>query len=187
LTNKKQQNNNQVLVSETTAGQENEKVPVNSVPIDKTPADVGFNFTKPKRTVTKIFLHCSDNSNPKWGIPELQILHNQNTNGDGIQYHYFIDRAGKIHNTRELERHPIMAQENNNTNSIAICVHGGQHGNDFKDIQMKQLQSLCKAINEAYNGIPFRGHCEVSKKGKACPVFDYKSVLKLNGKGYINR
>lgn len=31
------------LVTEATAGKENEKVPVNSTPIDKTPADVGFN------------------------------------------------------------------------------------------------------------------------------------------------
>ena len=31
------------IVSEATAGKEFEKVPVNSVPIDKTPADVGFN------------------------------------------------------------------------------------------------------------------------------------------------
>ena len=43
MTFEKQENNNQALVIKATAGLENEKVPVSSVPTNKTPADVGFN------------------------------------------------------------------------------------------------------------------------------------------------
>jgi uncharacterized protein YcbK (DUF882 family) len=46
LTNKKQVNKQDMLVIKASAGKEIEKVPVNSVPIDKTPADVGFNQTQ---------------------------------------------------------------------------------------------------------------------------------------------
>jgi len=139
-----------------------------------------FDFIKPKRKVTKVFIHCSANSNPKWGITELGILHKND-----IEYHYFIDRDGVIHNTRSLERHPKAAQENNNTNSIAICLHGGKKYADFKPIQYEQLKILCNAINVAYKDIPFRGHIEVSNKGKTCPNFDYKGVLGINNEGRL--
>ena len=40
------------------------------------------------------------------------------------------------------------------------------------------------AINKAYNGrVSFHGHCEVSLK--ACPVFDYREVLKLDRYGTL--
>ena len=46
MTFEKAQNNNASLVIKTAVGKETEKVPINSVPIDKTPTDVGFNQTQ---------------------------------------------------------------------------------------------------------------------------------------------
>jgi hypothetical protein len=42
------------------------------------------------------------------------------------------------------------------------------------------------AIKDSYDiPIRFRGHKEVA--AKACPVFDYKKVLKLNKNGYMSQ
>ena len=55
---------------------------------------------------------------------------------------------------------------------------------DFTLNQFEATQKLCKKINDAYGGrITFHGHCEVS--AKACPVFDYKSILSLDAIGHM--
>lgn len=142
-----------------------------------------LNFVKPTREVNRVFIHCSANSNPRWGMRELEILHIERGFGE-IGYHYFIDRAGKISNGRSLEKNPV-AQAGHNKHTIAICVHGGAKNiDDFLPAQLKKLKELCNTINKAYNGnITFHGHCEVSTK--PCPVFDYKKVLNLDEKGKI--
>lgn len=141
-------------------------------------------FIKPKRQVKKVFLHCSANSNPNWGIEELKKSHLARGFSD-IGYHFFIDFNGTIHKGRDLEIVP-SAQKNYNTNSIAICLHGGLNSkDDFKDIQLNECKELCYQINDAYqNNITFHGHCEV-ETSKDCPVFDYKKLLSLNEQGYI--
>ncbi len=138
-------------------------------------------FIKPARQVNRVFIHCSANSNPRWGMQELEILHIQRGFGE-IGYHYFLDRAGQVLTGRSLEKHPV-AQAGHNANTIAICVHGGfKNVDDFLPMQLKKLKELCEAINKAYNSnITFHGHCEVSTK--PCPVFDYKKVLSLDENG----
>jgi len=138
-----------------------------------------FAFKKPKRLVNRVFIHCSANSNPKWGMKELEILHKER-GFKTIGYHYFIDRKGNIFNGRLLEIDP-EAQAGHNKNTIAICVHGGKNDkNDFVEEQFRSLKIICDAINTIYqNNVSFHGHCEVSTK--ACPVFDYKKVLGLDG------
>lgn len=144
--------------------------------------DINF-IKKPNRKVSRVFLHCSANSNAKWGIEDLKASHISRGFSD-IGYHFFIDFAGKIFIGRSLETNPA-AQVGHNTGTIAICLHGGQDSKaDFKIEQYHILKSLCKQICEAYNNqITFHGHCEVSAKD--CPVFDYKEVLSLDEKGYI--
>ncbi len=177
MTNEKEQNNNQALVIKATAGQENEKVPVNSVPIDKTPADVGFQ--KPQRKISKVFIHCSDSDNQTHDNIQTMREWHIARGFDDVGYHYFIRKSGQIENGRPIENVPA-AQEGHNTGSIAICVSGSK---EYTNQSMEALKMLCIAINKAYNGkITFHGHCEVSSK--TCPVFDYKRVLKLNN-GYL--
>ena len=44
------------------------------------------------------------------------------------------------------------------------------------------LQRLCKHFNSMYPyELIFKGHIEFAKK--ACPVFDFKKILKLDDKG----
>jgi len=194
LTFEKAQNNNASLVIETAVGKEIEKVSINSVPIDKTPTDVGFQFTKPKRNVVQCFIHCSASSNPKHdNIQTIQAWHLARGFNE-VGYHYFIRKDGTLEAGRSIEKIPAAQKEsitrNNikiggNTGTIAICLHGGGGTppvNDFTQAQYNTIKNLCNQINSAYNGnITFHGHCEVANK--VCPVFDYKKVLGLvNGK-----
>ena len=139
-------------------------------------------FIKPKRTVNRVFLHCSASDNVQHDNVKTITEWHLKRGFSGIGYHYFISKDGKIHTGRNIEVKPA-AQEENNTGSIAICLHGLDIAK-FTQAQFKSLKSLCKQINIAYSGdITFHGHCEVANK--ACPVFDYKDVLTLNAKGYM--
>lgn len=190
----KKRNHKFQLVNETMARAENEKVPVNSVPIDKTLANVGFQ--KPKRKVTQCFIHCSADSNSKNDDVSVMARWHLQRGFAEVGYHYFIKKDGTLQEGRNIEEIPAAQNEfktingikiGGNTNTIAICLHGGGGNppiNDFTQEQYKTLKNLCKSINNAYNGkITFHGHCEVSSK--ACPVFDYKSVLELNTEGLL--
>ena len=48
---------------------------------------------------------------------------------------------------------------------------------------MYTLRRLCREIDDAYDVMRFRGHREVSYK--ACPVFDYQTILGLDAEGYM--
>jgi len=134
-------------------------------------------FKKPNRFVNRVFLHCSASDNPKHDNVKTMTEWHLQRGFSTIGYHYFISKDGMIHTGRNIEVKPA-AQEGHNTGTIAICLHGLEK-DKFTQAQFQSLKSLCKQINDAYKGkITFHGHCEVSNK--ACPVFDYKSILGLN-------
>lgn len=136
-------------------------------------------FSKPKRNVHTVFLHCSASDNPLHdNIKTIRNWHLKRGFA-GIGYHYYISKDGEIHKGRDLERTPA-AQKGHNTGSIAICL-GGLY--DFTDKQFNSLKKLCFEINGSYAKIRFRGHREVANK--LCPVYDYKQILNLDEKGYI--
>lgn len=133
---------------------------------------------RPRRKVTKVFIHCTASNNSKLHGTELlkEVGRWHLARGfKEIGYHYLIDMAGRIMEGRDLEKIPA-AQKGHNTGSIAICVHGLSH---FTQDSMDALVALCRAINKAYpEGLTFHGHCEV-EPNKTCPVFDYKKLLEL--------
>lgn len=132
-------------------------------------------FKKPKRAVSKVFIHCSAASRVTVDAKEVDLWHKQN-GWAGIGYHFFIKTDGTLEKGRDLERIPT-AQSGHNTGSIAICLNG-LLVSDFTEAQFNTLRALCKEIDNEYKKkITFHGHCEVSPK--TCPVFDYKKVLKL--------
>jgi len=139
-------------------------------------------FTKPKRPVSRVFIHCSasDALGPAYkGVELVKTIdswHRARGFND-IGYHYVIDKAGTLMIGRGLERAPA-AQEGHNSGTIAICVHGLDVSR-FTVEALTSLLSLCKEINTAYNGsITFHGHREVAPK--TCPVFPYDKVLGLD-------
>jgi len=139
-------------------------------------------FTKPKREIDRVFLHCSASPNPEHGDVEIiRAWHHQRGWSD-IGYHYFIPFEGELQVGRDIEKTPA-AQKGHNTGTIAICLHG-LYKHNFTLNQFETLQKLCKQINIEYDGnITFHGHCEVSTK--TCPVFEYKAVLELDPSGHI--
>lgn len=146
---------------------------------------MAISFIKPKRLVTRIFLHCT-----AYGHGDLmgKALLDAVTSWHKVRgfrttgYHYIIDRNGELIPTyRSLEDIPA-AQEGNNTGTIAICLDGLKQS-DFNEKQFATLRELANEIDSAYNGlVHYHGHCEVANK--ECPVFDYKKVLNLNPKGF---
>jgi len=144
-----------------------------------------FEFKVPVRKVTKVFLHCSASDNPKHDNPEtIDNWHRSPSIGfREIGYHFFINQKGEIFRGRDQELIPA-AQRGHNTNSLAICCSGLSR---FSDAQMNALKDFCRDIYEEYlkTGvkISFHGHCEV-EPNKTCPVYDYKTLLKLNKRGF---
>jgi len=140
-------------------------------------------FTKPKREITKVFLHCSASNRPTHdNVEVIRSWHKQRGWSD-IGYHFFIRADGTIEKGRDLESKPA-AQKGHNTGSIAICLHG-LYPQDFTVNQYDSVYGLCQAIDLAYDDrrISFHGHCEVSVK--PCPVFDYRTVLNLDNLGLM--
>lgn len=143
-----------------------------------------ISFTKPSREIHSVFLHCSASDNPTHdSVSTMQSWHIKRGFSE-IGYHFFISKDGVIHNGRDLDKIPA-AQKNNNTGSIAICLHG-LNKDKFTKNQLESVTNLCNAIDTSYGNkkIRFRGHCEVSSK--SCPVFDYKTTLQLDEQGHIN-
>ena len=139
-------------------------------------------FKKPKRRVERVFLHCSASDVPAHdNVATIRRWHKDRGFSD-IGYHFFIHKNGKISKGRDIEKSPA-AQKGNNKNTIAICLHGLLK-EKFTKAQYKAVGKLCKEINDSYfKNISFHGHKEVS--AKACPVFDYKKVLKLDKYGSL--
>jgi N-acetylmuramoyl-L-alanine amidase len=142
-----------------------------------------FTFIKPKRKVARVFLHCSASDNPAHDDVSVMRKWHLEKGWADVGYHYFIKKDGTVQKGRNLELTP-SAQKGYNTNSIAICLHGLDKSK-FTPEQFKALRIMCFNFNFKYQGkITFHGHCEVS--AKACPVFDYKKVLELDDKGFMN-
>lgn len=139
-------------------------------------------FQKPKRQVTRVFIHCSASDNPQHdNVETIDSWHKKN-GWVGIGYHLYIDKAGIVHKGRDMEKTPA-AQVGHNTGTIAICLGGLIK---FTNEQMDALKALCAEINKAYDGnITFHGHREVAKN-KTCPCFNYQKILKLSSAGYLS-
>jgi hypothetical protein len=129
--------------------------------------------------VRKVFLHCSASDNPLHDDVSVIRQWHLDKGWADVGYHYFITKGGVIQPGRPLEEVPA-AQQGYNTNTLAICLHGLE-ADKFTEAQFIALRQLCSAIKSQYDHITFHGHCEVSTK--ACPVFNYKEVLKLDAQG----
>jgi len=136
-------------------------------------------FTKPRRIVSNVFVHCSASDKPEDDDVAVITAWHLARGFSTIGYHFFIHKDGEVEAGRNIELAPA-AQQGHNTGSIAICVHGLE---DFTDESLESLRKLCEVINIAYDKrLTFHGHCEVNPN-KTCPVYDYKKVLNLDSAG----
>lgn len=137
-------------------------------------------FSPPKRTINRVFLHCSDSDRPEHDdVSVIRKWHLARGFRD-VGYHMFLPFDGTIQTGRPLEVAPA-AQAGHNAGSIAICL-AGRHA--FTEQQFDALRDLCRSIHLAIPDATFHGHCEVNKQ-KSCPVFDYRAVLRLDASGHF--
>lgn len=137
-------------------------------------------FHKPRRKVDRVFLHCTASDNPVDDNIEVIRQWHRLQGFDDVGYHFMIHKDGRLSYGRSLELTPA-AQRGHNVRTISICLHGYKVEN-FSPAQFATLQTLAGQIHHAYYGrVSFHGHCEVSEK--ACPIFDYRQVLKLDRYG----
>lgn len=139
-------------------------------------------FKKPKRPVTRVYLHCSASDNPDHDNVATMDAWHKARGWFGCGYQLFCRKDGSSEVGRSMEKTPA-AQKGHNRGSIAICLHGLTL-NKFTAAQKNWLIDVCNQINSAYGGdVTFHGHCEVANK--SCPVIDYKSILKLDDAGNL--
>lgn len=135
-------------------------------------------------------MHCTASSNPSHDDARIIDKWHRDRGWNGIGYHYFIKRNGELQIGRDVDLTPA-AQAPYNHNTIAIVMHGGEeisrnpykYADDFTAEQRFTLVQLCTRLHSLYPMATFHGHCEVAPK--ACPVYDYKSILKLDSGGRI--
>ncbi|MCP4900061.1 MAG: N-acetylmuramoyl-L-alanine amidase [bacterium] len=138
---------------------------------------------KPKRRVSKVFIHCSD-SNYKThdNVATIRKWHVKENGWPYVGYHWIITRNGVIHDGRPLRLIPA-AQAPHNTGSLAFCVTGRDW---FTAEQMAAALHLCLKLDDLYShAVTFHGHKEVANK--LCPVFKYRAVLALDESGHMRR
>lgn len=111
--------------------------------------------------------------------------------GDGLMYHYKIDRNGNIYQTRELTD-CVWACSNANDISINICVDGDFTQQEPTTAQLKSLQSLLKSLCTEHPEFPadqkgVYGHSELRDYGNqtACPGSLLHSVIEFRDTGKI--
>ena len=137
-------------------------------------------FTPPKRHIDRVFIHCSASDRPEHDDIRVIYQWHRARGFTDVGYHYFITADGTIQPGRPLQKIPA-AQQGNNTGTIAICLHGLTR---FTPEQFDSLRELCTSIRLAIPDVTFHGHCEVDK-GKDCPVFDFRAVLRLDALGQM--
>jgi N-acetylmuramoyl-L-alanine amidase len=142
-------------------------------------------FLKPRRTIKRVFIHCSaTNLATHDDISVIRKWHTspkpEGRGWNDVGYHGFIKSNGLYQQGRDVSLTPA-AQLGNNLETIAICLHG-LNKEDFTPAQFATLIDFCNYVNTIYHGtVTFHGHCEVSDK--ACPVFNYKDLLRLDEHG----
>ena len=139
-------------------------------------------FRKPKRKVNRVFIHCSASDVPSHDNVEVIRQWHLARGFDDIAYHFFVHKNGTISRGRDLEKTPA-SQHGQNVGTLAICLHG-YRVEKFTKAQVKALQDISLYIHKIYyERVSFHGHKEVAHK--ACPIIDYRRILKLDRYGSL--
>ena len=129
------------------------------------------------REINLIVIHCSaTRSNQRFTVERLRECHNARFHNKGIGYHYYIERDGSLHQTRD-ESEIGMHALHYNAHSIGICYEGGLdergHAADTRTpAQRETLITLLRSLKARYPNAIIKGHNELKGVHKDCPSFD---------------
>ena len=136
------------------------------------------------RKIDKIILHCSATPEGKdYTVAQIDQWHRARGFA-GIGYHYVIDRYGKVHSGRSVEKAGAHCK-GQNANSIGLCYIGGvaADGKTPKDTrtaaQRETMKNFVLQLLKENPGATVHGHYEYA--AKACPSFDVAAWLKEIG------
>ncbi len=140
------------------------------------------------RTINLIVIHCSATRADRC-LTEHDLRTNHVRRGmDGIGYHFYIRKDGRIVSTRPPE-FPGQHTRGHNLHSIGVCYEGGiapdgQPADTRTEWQRHSLKVLVRALLMDYPGCRICGHRDLStdrnQNGqiepeewvKQCPCFD---------------
>ena len=129
------------------------------------------------REIKMLVIHCSaTRCNVPFTVEQLDACHRER-GFEGIGYHFYITRDGRVHATRPLERVGAHAK-GFNLHSIGICYEGGLDVNgkpaDTRTWQQRSsLRDLVYALRHAFGDVKVLGHYQLGADiHKACPCFD---------------
>ena len=128
------------------------------------------------RNINLIVIHCSaTRCNQRYTVSQLRNDHNARFHNKGIGYHYYIERDGQLHQTRD-EAEIGMHALHYNAHSIGICYEGGLDekgtpADTRTPAQRATLLSLLRSLKSAYPAATIMGHRELQGVHKACPCF----------------
>ena len=128
------------------------------------------------RNINLIVIHCSaTRCNQRYTVSQLRNDHNARFHNKGIGYHYYIERDGQLHKSRD-ESEVGMHALHYNAHSIGICYEGGLDEKGTPDdtrtpAQRATLLSLLRSLKSAYPAATIMGHRELQGVHKDCPCF----------------
>lgn len=136
------------------------------------------------RKIDKIIIHCSATPEGKdYTIEQIRDWHVRGNGWSDIGYHFVIDRYGKVHKGRSIEKAGAHTT-GHNANSIGICLIGGMDAANKKPKdtrtaeQRASLILLIKELKREYGShVTVHGHNEFANK--ACPSFIVKEDPEL--------
>lgn len=129
------------------------------------------------RLINLIVIHCSaSRSNKRFTLDMLRACHNARFHNKGIGYHYYIERDGQVHQTRDEEEIGMHARHYN-AHSIGICYEGGldEKGRTADTRTLEQcaaIIALLRSLKADYPDAAIMGHRELEGVHKDCPSFD---------------
>lgn len=134
------------------------------------------------RSIDLIVIHCSaTRCNRDFPVEDLEACHRAR-GFNGIGYHYYITKDGKLHPTRSEAVQGAHARHFNK-HSIGICYEGGldekgKHADTRTEAQKRTLLTLLYSLKADYPDAKILGHRDLPWVRKSCPCFDAKTEYK---------
>lgn len=134
------------------------------------------------RSIDLIVIHCSaTRCNRDFPVEDLESCHRAR-GFNGIGYHYYITKDGKLHPTRSEAVQGAHARHFNK-HSIGICYEGGldekgKHADTRTEAQKRTLLTLLYSLKADYPDAKILGHRDLPWVRKSCPCFDAKTEYK---------
>lgn len=152
----------------------------------------------PRLSTDYIVVHCTATGDKNVSVDDIRKMHKAQGWSD-IGYHWFIDRAGKLHQGRKPENSVGSHVKGFNNKSLGIALAGGKEVSkgvwkaNYTEAQMATLAAALKDIQGRYPNAKILGHRDLSPDKdhdgviephefiKECPCFNAREFAVSHG------